>query len=274
MWTKSFGAEVTPDLHSKTTHVIANQKRRTTKVKKALRYPHIRIVSMEWLLDCFSKWRKVDEQPYLLYFEGDEPSRHADDGHLSPLEDLDGNLLSAEDENDTTTGTTPLTTGEEPRAIADDEWKGINDELEAFLEEEDTDEARSNPGTDDSGTESGETDGEDGEENSNAGKPVKRGHDLVDPSSGEESDSSNSSRSGSKLQRRKRRAMQRVTSLTNVVNAEQSASGLPSPETTGPEEDQEEAKRDRLAGRSSEALSEEDLEAEMLAELDNDSGDD
>jgi RNA polymerase II subunit A-like phosphatase len=32
--------------------------------------------------------------------------------------------------------------------------------------------------------------------------------------------------------------MERVTSLTNVVLAESKSSGLPSPETTGPEEDQ------------------------------------
>ena len=64
--------------------------------------------------------------------------------------------------------------------------------------------------------------------------------------------------------------MERVTSLNTVVNADK-ASGLPSPETTGPEEEQgeEDGKVFDAQGEGADVESDYDdgLEAEMMAEF-------
>jgi RNA polymerase II subunit A-like phosphatase len=86
--------------------------------------------------------------------------------------------------------------------------------------------------------------------------------------SDEESDASVSSTS--RLQRRKKRTMERVTSLNNVVIADKS-SGLPSPETTGPEEGQGEGDEEKYIEPVDLAVNDSDaddgLEAEMMAQF-------
>jgi len=71
------------------------------------------------------------------------------------------------------------------------------------------------------------------------------------------------------LQRRKKQAMERTTSLTNVTSADKS-SGLPSPDTTGPEEDKE-AGAEAVEGNETDDLDDAALEAEMMAELEKES---
>jgi RNA polymerase II subunit A-like phosphatase len=106
---------------------------------------------------------------------------------------------------------------------------------------------------------------------------------ATDESGSEDSDAS--STSTSRLQRRKKRTLERVTSLTNVVTADKS-SGLPSPETTGPEEDNSlpyeelgEDMEDKIVKPEGHDIAEEDhdyddgLEAEMLAEFEKNDDD-
>jgi RNA polymerase II subunit A-like phosphatase len=61
----SFGAQCTPELTGRVTHVVAG-KAGTQKVNAARKHAHIHIVRIEWLLDSTSKWERLDENQYLL----------------------------------------------------------------------------------------------------------------------------------------------------------------------------------------------------------------
>lgn len=221
MWIKSFGAEVSTVVNRRTTHVIANPDRKTTKVKKAARFPNIKIVNPEWMFQCCTRWEHVDETPYLI--EIDPADR---DGPLFK-EDEDGSLSATGDEEADELADSPVTLD-----LTADTWAAVDDELDDFLNGSDT-EAEGNS---DSDTDSVRSDNSTTSDTTKNAKKRKRGLDSTNNSEAEESDSSVNSTT-SRLQRRKKRTLERVSSLTNVVTADKS-SGLPSPETTGPEEDQ------------------------------------
>lgn len=216
LWIMSFGAEVSTSVNRRTTHVIANPDRKTTKVKSAARYPNIKIVNPEWMFQCCTRWEHVDEGPYIIELD-------AADREGSPLGELD------DDESISATGDEE---GEEPAisldAMTADSWATVDDELADFLNDSETD------GGSDSDAESVRSDNSTSSDAKQPKRKRKRSTTSADITDTEESDSSVTSTS--RLQRRKKRTLERVTSLANVVTAEKS-SGLPSPETTGPEED-------------------------------------
>jgi RNA polymerase II subunit A-like phosphatase len=214
LWISSFGAEVTTDVNRRTTHVIANPDRKTTKVKRAARYPHIKIVNPEWMFQCCSKWEHVDETPYLI------DSDPAECGGSPDLEDESVNGTG--DEGADATPQSPVVD------MSDEAWAALDDELADFMNESDTD------GGSESEADSVHSENSTALDSKQTKKKRKRTS-STDVSEAEESD--NSVNSTSQLQRRKKRTMERVTSLANVVTADKS-SGLPSPETTGPEEGQ------------------------------------
>jgi len=54
-------------VNRKVTHLVASTSRtRTHKVRQAAKYPNIKIVNQQWLLNSMSKWQKEDETPYLV----------------------------------------------------------------------------------------------------------------------------------------------------------------------------------------------------------------
>lgn len=62
-----FGGQVLPKVTRKVTHVVVSANRtRTQKVRQAAKYPHIKIVNQQWLMNSMSKWEKEDESPYLV----------------------------------------------------------------------------------------------------------------------------------------------------------------------------------------------------------------
>ncbi|KAM3579041.1 CTD phosphatase Fcp1 [Umbelopsis sp. WA50703] len=61
----SFGAQCTPELTGRVTHVVAG-KAGTQKVNAARKHAHIRIVRVEWLLDSTAKWSCLDTSDYVL----------------------------------------------------------------------------------------------------------------------------------------------------------------------------------------------------------------
>ena len=64
---RRLGAEIVFDVKSQPTHVIARPGDPTDKMKQATRFPHINIVTAEWLWQSSSQWwMKVDETPYLI----------------------------------------------------------------------------------------------------------------------------------------------------------------------------------------------------------------
>ncbi|ERS95362.1 hypothetical protein HMPREF1624_08240 [Sporothrix schenckii ATCC 58251] len=67
MQAASFGAKLQRQISRKVTHlVISSDRPRTQKVRQAARFPSIKIVNQNWLIDCFSQWDLVDETPYLV----------------------------------------------------------------------------------------------------------------------------------------------------------------------------------------------------------------
>ncbi|CAA9957273.1 RNA polymerase II protein [Pyrenophora teres f. maculata] len=251
LWISSFGAEVDTNVTRRTTHVIANPDRKTTKVKRAARYPNIKIVNPEWMFQCCTRWEHVDETPYMI--ETDPNDRGG-----SPGPDL---------EDESVNGTGDEGTEEVPHSpiveMSEEVWAAVDDELAEFMDESDTDAGS------DSDTDSVRSENSTVSETKQTLTKRKR-TDSTEISEAEESDSSVNSTS--RLQRRKKRTMERVTSLTNVVTAEKS-SGLPSPETTGPEEEQgeEEEKAPEANGVAPDLQEEYDdaLEAELLAGFDD-----
>jgi RNA polymerase II subunit A-like phosphatase len=247
LWISSFGAEVTTNVNRRTTHVIANPDRKTTKVKRAARYPHIKIVNPEWMFQCCTRWEHVDETPYII--ETDAAERGG-----SPVEDPeDESINGTGDEEADDSAQSPVI------EMDADTWAALDDELADFMNDTDTD------GGSGSDSDSVRSENSTVSDTKQAKKKRKRTN-STDVSEADESDSSVNSTS--RLQRRKKRTMERVTSLTNVVTADKS-SGLPSPETTGPEEGQgEDDEKVPEANGAAPDLQEDyddDLEAELLA---------
>jgi len=201
----------------------------------------------------------VDETPYLI--ELDPTDRGG--SPLDDVEDDETNVVG--DEDDEAPAESPLELN-----MSDDKWASLGDEFQEFMDESDED-LEGNISNSDS--ESNRSDSSvrttDSKRNRRKRKRVSASANV---SEGEESDSSVSSTS--RLQMRKKRTLERVTSLTNVVTADKS-SGLPSPETTGPEEEQgDEEKNNDPAGLAADDSDADDgLEAEMLAGLAADSED-
>ena len=61
----TFGATCSNQLSPKTTHLVANQPG-TAKVHSARRFPRVKVVYPQWLLDSVAKWVRLEEGPYLL----------------------------------------------------------------------------------------------------------------------------------------------------------------------------------------------------------------
>ncbi|EGC37331.1 hypothetical protein DICPUDRAFT_87022 [Dictyostelium purpureum] len=61
--TESFGASISQEIDSNTTHVIFI-KEGTSKVLQALKNPNIKVVHFAWLRDCIHRWERIDELNY------------------------------------------------------------------------------------------------------------------------------------------------------------------------------------------------------------------
>lgn len=102
LWTKSFGAVIAHKITPKTTHLVAGRNR-TAKVREATRYPRIKIVTTQWLLDSLTQWERLHEEPYLL------PVHPEDRGEpILSKEEADSSWISSSDE-----GTGEFWTGDE-----------------------------------------------------------------------------------------------------------------------------------------------------------------
>ena len=269
MWVQSFGARINTTLTKSTTHVVAHKDRRTSKVRQATQHENIQIVSVCWLLECFSKWEHVDEGPYLIEFGRDSGPQDS-----LPFDDFEEGVTL-----------TPSEDGGEPAELPDDmeneplsptfetkgmDWNEADDELKDFM---------GSDGESDIDFES-DSDASDSSVNSNksgrsTSRKRKRAPSSVDGTeTGEAQDASDPSAdnaAGSALQKRRKKASERTTGLANVVLPEKS-SGLPSPETTGPDDEVNGAAEEEAGEEDGAEEEEEDddggeLEAMLLAEM-------
>jgi RNA polymerase II subunit A-like phosphatase len=123
-WARSFGAHIYDDISKEVTHVVS-AKDRTNKMRQASRHKEILIVTREWLWECFSQWRWVNETPYLFPVDendrGGKNSESEEDGFLDePLYDAD---WASEKE--------PVLSPVD--GMEEFDWKQTNDELDEFL---------------------------------------------------------------------------------------------------------------------------------------------
>ncbi|KAF1979950.1 hypothetical protein BU23DRAFT_549117 [Bimuria novae-zelandiae CBS 107.79] len=257
LWVKSFGASITVNVDKHTTHVVANADRKTSKVKKAARILHeggnMQIVTLQWLIDCCTRWEHVEEESYYIDVSDER-------GTPIPVEELE------EEEDEESIDSTDNKNEQSPTSIldlADDDWAAIAKEMEEFNTDSDSEGSRVSDSDSVLSTNSTQSD-------ANGTKPARRKRKRGTESGSESEttgDSDSSVKSTSRLQKRKKRTMERVTSLTNVVNADKQSSGLPSPETTGPEEEQGDEFDPQGGGNDLADDLDQDLEDDMLAEF-------
>lgn len=252
LWVKSFGAQISLNVDKRTTHVIANPDRKTSKVKRAARILHeggnIQIVTIQWMTECCTRWEHVEEEPY--YIDVDDER-----GSPMPAEELEEESVNATDEED---AKSPLSIFDMPN----DDWDAIHKEMEELENESDSEGSRASDSesVDSTNSTNSEING------SKAPRRKRKRATESDPES-DPGDSDSSANSTSRLQKRKKRTMERVTSLTNVVNADKESSGLPSPETTGPEENQGDDFDPQGGGADLAEDNDQDLEDDMLAQF-------
>ncbi|KAK2754010.1 Carboxy-terminal domain (CTD) phosphatase [Arachnomyces sp. PD_36] len=232
LWAKSFGAILTSKINSRTTHLVAGRNR-TAKVREAARYPNIKIVTTQWLLDSVVNWKRQDEEPYLV------PVHPEDKGHPRDSKDDEDNLFvpssdedtgMSTDDNDARLGLQIDTADEEilkssgltehsPIGYDAEQQAAIHDELKAFL------------GSDDEESESDSEASSIGSEPSTPTKKRKRedagdtGDDDVEGEDAEEDTH------GSRLSQKIKRSHERSTGLKTVANVDsRGSSSLPGSE--------------------------------------------
>ncbi|KAK3290176.1 uncharacterized protein B0H64DRAFT_64444 [Chaetomium fimeti] len=120
----SFGAELRPTVTKDVTHLVVNTAQPgREKLLEARRRPHIKIVSQEWLVACFTQWAVVDEAPYVFsarLMEEDDPDHRPvvsddEDTQEDAQEDThDNNNNNAPDTNN---NTPKLTNGTKPTRL-------------------------------------------------------------------------------------------------------------------------------------------------------------
>ncbi|OJD23041.1 hypothetical protein ACJ73_05610 [Blastomyces percursus] len=114
LWAKSFGAAISTKISSRTTHLVAGRNR-TAKVREATRYPNIKIVTVQWLLDSITQWKRLNEEPYLVpVHPEDRGELIGDSDNVSPADDSAKSNGSIDDYSF-------LSSSEEDDSIADDD---------------------------------------------------------------------------------------------------------------------------------------------------------
>lgn len=266
----SFGAKIQKKVNRHVTHLVASTNRtRTHKVRQAAKYPHIKIVNQQWLMNCISKWEKEPEEPYLVQiheqdrvredgFNSSAPSSVNDsdessDESESEHEDSNSVPASQEEEADDEEGVMPDDIGEGHSPVDDlkeFDWGEVDDELKEFLGSDSENDSDASDASDTSRTSRG---------SNKSARREKRKHDDIT----EDDDDSDEE---STLAKKQRIAASRSSGLQNVKtpNSSLSESSLPTPGVT--DGDQEEEDDDDGF--------DDDLEADLMAEFEKEFEDD
>ncbi|RSM10852.1 hypothetical protein CEP52_003334 [Fusarium oligoseptatum] len=243
MQAQSFGAQVLDTVSKRVTHlVVASSRPRTKKVQQAAKIPSIKIVNQNWLTDCLSQWRRLDERPYYLEIHDIDREKGGEDTTEVPSE--------AEEVEDAQTG----------QELKDFDWGEAEDELAEFMDDDDDD---GNSG-DDTATNSGTE--------TNDGDSVKQGTKrkmMADP---DESDNDGASTIGESVLAKKQRLARnrgasglRAIHTPNGDDADEEDASLPTPGPTGDEA--ADNKNGLVNADETMDFDEDELERELLAEL-------
>ena len=269
---KAYGARVEERVSRRITHVVA-AKPRTAKTKQA-DVRNKKVVNPRWLTDSITRWRKLEELPYIMKYDGNDASQSKSedsDDILSDSEDDAGSSLDTEEDdsqasvkknkrllqvntNDDeilsdTEGLLPTTAMDElsPVGGTNEDWDAMKGELAEFLGSD----------AEDSGSEASGIASVESSKSAKSSISI-RGKKRQRPNPGD-SDSEDESPGKKK----------RGTALRHTIVAGENDSGLPTPENTAGEEAKENANdQDGTVdgdGQDGDGWSEfeDDLEAEM-----------
>ncbi|KAI9049400.1 hypothetical protein LZ554_006434 [Drepanopeziza brunnea f. sp. 'monogermtubi'] len=239
----SFGAKIQAKVNRKVTHLVASTSRtRTHKVRQAAKYPNIKIVNQQWLLNSMSKWKKEDETPYLVTIhEADRVRSSGFDSNsstASSVDDSDSSSSEGGNEDGTEDGVDDAPSSSQDETVEDLEgvmpsdmeegrspiedlqqfnWGEADDELAEFMNSD----SEGEEGDSDSGSESDASRASDVSKRSRQGK--KRHHD--------EATEDGESEEESQLAKKQRIAKERTTGLASgeVLELEESSNSLSTP---------------------------------------------
>ncbi|KAJ5648220.1 hypothetical protein N7490_004592 [Penicillium lividum] len=151
LWAKTFGIVISSKIDGRTTHLIAGRNR-TAKVREATRYPNVKIVTTQWLLDCLTSWRRLDEEPYLLPVHPDDRGEPlspgaqelAESSWISSSDEATGSFWTDEEGNPESEMFKDTGLDETSHIGYDeDEQAAVHDELKEFLGSDDESESDS-----------------------------------------------------------------------------------------------------------------------------------
>ncbi|GAA5986526.1 hypothetical protein JCM10908_003786 [Rhodotorula pacifica] len=212
----TFGAKCSNILSPKVTHLVANQPG-TAKVHSAKRFPRVKVVYPQWLLDSVAKWVRLDEAPYLLPLAEERPTTPP--SPVRPeLSDGEGDAAKAN------TGiNTPSEVGNaDDLDLADLDWGDAMKEVDDLLLETDDDD-------DDlasvlNGSNGGDHDTTDGESDAGGPPPTSgrkrpRISTTLSDSAGDSSSKGSSHAAESPLQKRVKTARSRRSGLKTSLSA-------------------------------------------------------
>ncbi|PGH16216.1 hypothetical protein AJ80_05239 [Polytolypa hystricis UAMH7299] len=134
LWAKSFGATIAHKINSKATHLVAGRNR-TAKVREATRYPKIKIVTLQWLLDSLTHWKHFDEEPYMVPVHPEDRGEPIGSSENSPTsKGSNGNLddtamLSSSEEDDSSTMSDDDQSVASRSQIQTDELEHVDEEI-------------------------------------------------------------------------------------------------------------------------------------------------
>ncbi|TFY82727.1 hypothetical protein EWM64_g1286 [Hericium alpestre] len=154
---QAFGATCHTELSSRVTHVVA-AKRGTVKVDAARKMPGIKVVWLAWFTDSVARWARQDEGPYLMVPEPPAQASSAPSPTLEPQQISSDTEPDADDWDVEGAGA-----GSAAEELVDEvDWALMNDEVDAAMNESDS-ESESRAGE---GRENGSDDGWTDESNS------------------------------------------------------------------------------------------------------------
>ncbi|KPM37257.1 RNA polymerase II subunit A C-terminal domain phosphatase [Neonectria ditissima] len=244
---QSFGAQVLDGVNRRVTHlVVATSRPRTKKVQQAAKISSIKIVNQNWLIDCLSQWRRLDERPY--YLDILEADRERSDDTTDEVSNDD------EEEEDNDVGSNNL---------KDFDWASAGEALKDMIGELD----------DEEDSESGFDSAENSDTESDTESVPKQGTKRKSRADGEESDDDGASITGeSVLAKKQRVARSRGASTLRSVRTPNGEDGdeeasLPTPGPTGDEGTEGDRSRLVVNHDTQQDFDDDDLERELLAEL-------
>ncbi|KAH7245743.1 hypothetical protein BKA59DRAFT_174296 [Fusarium tricinctum] len=242
---QSYGAQVLDTISKRVTHlVVASSRPRTKKVQQAAKIPSIKIVNQNWLTDCLSQWRRLDERPYYLEILDADREKGGDD--------ITEVTSEAEEVEDAQTG----------QELKDFDWGEAEDELAEFMDDDDDDDDEESVAATVTESDLETVDGQ------NSKQSLKRKADA------DESDDDGTSSIGESVLAKKQRLARnrgasglRSIQTPNGDDQDTEDGSLPTPVPTGDEAMEDRDKDPVINADEGQDFDEDELERELLAEL-------